>query len=188
MVLFILIGLGGLMAPLITGVREDSADRTTKATLVAIRDAMLRQRVDTKYVALTGSPDTVAEESERFQIRWLFESPVSGVATSDFDPDSRVGWNGPYLASFTGRYQINALTNFTATYGANDDPALLDSFNGSPIVVQVVGTTAPFDLRVVSAGPDGVLDIAPTDATTDLVPEGGSQSVGDDVYVSFVLR
>ena len=190
-VLAILAGLAGVMVPIFTNTRSDSAERTTKASLVAIRDALTHQWVDTKYVPLddgTGTPATAAEQTERFQIRWLFDSPVSGMSNSDFDPDTRIGWNGPYLASFTGRYSLDSASNFDATYGAANDPAILDSFTASPIVVQVVGTTSPCDVRIVAAGADGELDISPAAATADLVPEGGSEPVGDDIYVSTVLR
>lgn len=190
-VLIVLVALAGILTPLVSTTIEDSAEGTTRASLVAVRDAVMRQWLDTKYVSLPGSggaPPTIASEAERFQVRWLFDSPVSGSPVSDFDPDTRVGWNGPYLAQFTGRYTIDATRNLVATYGAANDPAILDSFTGTPVVIQVVGSSSPYDIRVVSAGLDGVIDIDPTDATEDLETEGGSEPVNDDVFVSFVLR
>ena len=190
-VLIVLVALAGILTPLVATTIEDSMERTTRASLVAVRDAVMRQWLDTKYVSLPGSggsPATVASEAERFQIRWLFDSPVSGTAVSDFDPDTRVGWNGPYLAQSTGRYAVDVTRNLAATYGSDNDPAILDSYTGTPIVIQVVGSTSPYEVRIVSAGVDGVLDIDPMDATEDLETEGGSEPVNDDIFVSFVLR
>lgn len=190
-VLVLLVALAGILVPIFGNVTDDAAMQTTQASLVAIRDAVVRSWTDTKYVSLPGSggsPPTEAEETERFHIRWLFNSPVSGVATSDFDPDSRIGWNGPYLTQFTGRYAIDDSRNLTATYGSDNDPSVLDSFTGTPIVVQVVGASTPYDVRIVSAGPNGIVDIDPTTATSSLESEGGMEAIGDDLYVSFVLR
>lgn len=187
-VLFILAALAGIIVPLLSGARDDSAEQATEASLVAVRDAVIRQWTDTKYVNLPGTPTSVATESQRFHLRWLFESPVSGTAASDFDPDTRIGWNGPYVAQFTGRYEIDNSSNFTSVYGSANDPAVLDAFTGRPVVIQVVGAASPYDVRVVSAGLDGELDIDPSNATADLEPEGGLVPVDDDIYISFVLR
>ncbi|MEM8666806.1 MAG: type II secretion system protein [Planctomycetota bacterium] len=187
-VLAILVGLAGLVVPIFSNTYADSAERTTNATLVAARAAMIRQWTDTKYVTLDGSTST-ASDAERFQTRWLFNSPVTGLSAADFDPDTRIGWNGPYLVSSTGRYAVNATTKFIADYGATGDPAIVDSFTGSPIVFQVVAgppASPPYDIRVVSAGANGVLDISPTDTTAEL--EAGTKPIGDDLYVAFILR
>ncbi|MDA7980294.1 MAG: prepilin-type N-terminal cleavage/methylation domain-containing protein [Pirellulales bacterium] len=186
-VLVILVGLASVMVPMFANSREDSAERTTRASLVAVRDALTQQHLDTKYIALTGPPETVAIDATRFHLRWLFHNPVTGDASNDFDPDTRTGWNGPYLMNNTGQYAIDATKNLTASYGSDGDPAILDTYTGTPIVCQVVGS-GPLDVRLVSAGTDGVVDIDPTDATADLASEGGTEPTGDDIYVAFTLR
>lgn len=187
-VLFILAAIAGITLGSMSTIRDDSDRITTEASLIAVRDALIQQHLDTKYIALTGSPNTVAVESNRFHLRWLFFNPVTDDRSIDFDPDSKLGWNGPYLDSDTGKYEIDATKNLTSSYGNDNDPAILDSYTRTPIVCQVVGTASPFDVRIVSAGPDGILDIDPTDATEDLDSEGGSEPTGDDIYVSFTLR
>ena len=188
-VLVILVALGSLMVPILSNSQTDAAEQTTKASLVAVRDALQQSWSDTEYVSLPGPPATTAIEVQRLQVRWLFENPVTGDASPGFDPDTRLGWNGPYLVNWTGRYQINAVKNLTAAYGTNGDPAILDTFTGTPIVIQDVDFTQPIrDVRIVSAGPNGVIDISPLVATVDLASEGGTQPVGDDLYVALQLR
>lgn len=161
--------------------------------LVAVRDALARQWSDTKYVALAGAPTTDASELERFRVNWLFENPANDPADPNdnaiptFDPDSRIGWNGPYLISHSGTYTLVATGNFTGDYGDPGDKAVLDSFNGLPIVIQVpnlAGGAPPYDVRIVSAGPNEQIDIplsVGTDALTDV-------QIDDDLFVSLILR
>ncbi len=186
-VLVILIGLASLVVPTLVNSREDAAQQTTEASLVATRNALIQQYEDTKYISYLGAPDTVALESNRFHLRWLFDNPVTGDATNGFDVDTRQGWNGPYLTSNTGRYAVDLTANFTTAYGSDGDQAIVDTFTGTPIVCQVLGS-GPYDVRLVSAGLDGVLDIDPADPTSALESEGGTEPIGDDIYVSFILR
>ncbi|MEM9827983.1 MAG: hypothetical protein AAF958_15435 [Planctomycetota bacterium] len=199
-VLIILVGLGGLMIPLFAEVSEDSARSTTSANLVAVRNAVVRQWNDTKLVPLPGplaTPATIrteASEATRFHLHWLFENPANDPAdagddfTPTYDSTSSIGWNGPYLLSHSGRYTIDTINEFTSDYGAADDKAIFDSYTGSPIVMQVVGLAAPYDVRIVSAGRNGKIDIDRSWSTDSLVPEGGINDVVDDEYVSFILR
>lgn len=184
-VLVILVALGSVVIPRFIQSRESTAFITTQANLVTLRDAVMAYFEDTKSLPLMGAPDTAAEEAERFQVRWLFDSPVSGLALSEFDPDVRLGWNGPYIAMKTGVYELDAAKNLTVLYGNDDDPALLDTFTGTPIVIQWANAPLrPCDLRVVSAGPNGVIDIPPGILTDDLT----DSDVEDDIYVAIQLR
>lgn len=184
-VLAILVALGSLVIPQFPESRHSTAVAATRANLVVLRDAATAYFEDTKTTALPGYPVTLAEEPQRFHIRWLFQSPVSGSPVSEFDPDVRLGWNGPYIAMKTGTYGVDAARNLTVLYGDEDDPALLDAFTGTPIVIQWANAPLrPCDLRIVSAGPDGVVDIPPATATADLT----DADVGDDEYVAIQLR
>ena len=89
----------------------------------------------------------------------------------DFDPVYRVGWRGPYVVANNGSvYTINATTDFLEQYGENGDPAVLDGW-GNPIVIQNPGLTSDGgqDVRLVSAGPNGIVDINPTTPTAALL-------------------
>ncbi len=185
-VLTILVALGAMVVPVLRGSGEQSSETTTDATLIAVRDALLHYWSDTKYVVLTGDP---AVEDQRFQVRWLFENP----STSDtFDPDTRIGWNGPYLVNQTGRYTVDVARGFRNQYGTETtnelekDPAVVDSWTASPIIIQATRNTNEgyWDIRIVSAGPDGVVDLDSQTLTENLTPA----TSGDDVYVALKLR
>ena len=107
---------------------------------------MLQYWHDTKFVQLDGVT-TVATELQRFNMAWLFTNPVTNTNTIQFDPNLRSGWNGPYLATST----------LDSTVGG---PGLIDAWN-HPLTVQYVnpGDDAIKDVRIVSAGPNGVVDI-----------------------------
>ncbi|MEO0795711.1 MAG: prepilin-type N-terminal cleavage/methylation domain-containing protein [Verrucomicrobiota bacterium] len=87
---------------------------------------------------------------------------VDGLGSFDFT--SHLGWNGPYLFDTGARYgdatEPADADNFTSTYGNDSDPAILDAW-GKPIVLQQSDTT---DARLVSAGPNQILETDPSNA------------------------
>lgn len=99
------------------------------------------------------------------QLVFLYVNPVTGTTVTNFDPQTALGWRGPYLHSAVqqGRYRLHPSLNFTNLYGEEGDLTPLDAW-GSPIVVQQVlvgGVYSATNLqtaRLVSAGPDGKLD------------------------------
>jgi len=203
-VLMILVALGSLVIPAFMGNRDYAEETTTRANLIAIRDALMLYHEDVKHVRLPGPPATVAGEADRFQIAWLFNNPTLTVNvpplqpnTPTFDPNTRQGWNGPYVVMKTGVYAVNDDRNLTDLYGDDDDPALLDSMTGTPIVIQWanaadwltqwannVTSLPPRDIRIVSAGRNGVINIPPEIHTEDLT----DGHVQDDIYVAIQLR
>jgi len=125
------------------------------------------------------------------QVGDLFALPAalpSGAAAAPFDPYAARGWNGPYLATATGLYALDAAHGFTASYGAAGAPALLDAW-AHPIVLQhpsAPGVAPALDdlkllSRLVSAGPDGILDTPPP-ALGD-AGAAGAAPAGDDLLV-----
>lgn len=211
-VLTILVALAGLVVPQLVATSENARITATRSTLTAVRDAMMRYWLDTKYLALngpSGTPATAAANTagtssldanatvNRFQVRWLFENPENAPSVSGdelvvtYNPDTQLGWNGPYLEEETGEYLVDASFGFSALYGNANGPAILDAFssesNGGfprPVVVQAVDDGTRLDCRVVSAGPDGVLD-TPASVFTEALTLA---MTGDDEYVSFTLR
>jgi prepilin-type N-terminal cleavage/methylation domain-containing protein len=123
------------------------------------------------------------------QLAFLFWNPNDAIPNAyvDYDPTYRVGWRGPYLVNGnTSFYQINATTGFLEQYGENGDPVVLDGW-GNPIVVQNPGLAADgvsLDVRLVSAGPDGVVNTPPGKATLALT----ATDIGDDVWTTMELR
>lgn len=170
-VLCILIALSSLVVPLCSDNVATAAKTVTRASLTEIRDAMLKYWQDTKHVTLDGI-SSFAVEADRFQLAWLFDNPVTNDRTVQFDVNTRIGWNGPYMAGTTA--DVAEWGGFT----------LLDGWNRE-IEVQYVDPTADLkDVRLVSAGPNGVVDLPAATATTALTPA----NIGDDIYVAIVLR
>ena len=130
-----------------------------------------------------------------------------------FDPTIRRGWHGPYLLQETGRYPISGSNGFTFNsafvlggsniqasgtggggYGLANDPAIIDGW-GHPIVIQWPSNTADTTLslaaqqaqfvRLVSAGPNGVIDTPLTDTPNT---DATGALTGDDVilYLRYV--
>ena len=112
--------------------------------------------------------------------------PTTGTTTFRFDATYKRGWRGPYLSQATGSYSINVSSGFTASYGNTGDKALIDAW-GNPVVIQNPGATNGLqDVRVVSAGPNGIIDINPATSSATLVST--PSLVVDDRYVAFELR
>lgn len=169
-VLFILVALAGLATPLCSGQMSTAANTTTQATLAQARDAVAQYWRDTKFIALDGVT-TAATEAERFDIEWLLFNPVTADRTLSFDRNTLSGWNGPYV-----------LTATTSPDAVTD--GLIDGWNRSLVVHYVNPGSDIRDVRIVSAGPDGVIDISAVAATSSLT----TNNVGDDLYVSLLLR
>lgn len=138
------------------------------------------------------------------QLRYLFINPATenalttsevlggGVANTDtvntYNPAYRLGWRGPYLVpNNNAAYTINTLAGFLEQYGETGDPAVLDGW-GNPIVIQCPGLApdGALDVRLVSAGPNGIVNIDPTVSTATLL--ANPSLTGDDVWISFEVR
>jgi hypothetical protein len=128
------------------------------------------------------------------QLRYLFINPRtetdSSVAAGDnlgWDPVLKRGWRGPYLSpGSAGRYEIDPSSGFTTIYGAEidifciegGDPAPTDGW-GNPIVIQELvlqdGPVTRDYTRLVSAGPNGIIEVDPSDPN--------AADFGDDVVL-----
>ncbi len=170
-VLSVLAALAGMLVPLFTGTIQNAQQVTTEHSLVSVRDAVREYWRDTKHVTLNGIT-SVAIETNRLDISWLFANPVTGDATEDFSPNTLMGWRGPYLVSSTGG-NVPVLS-----------PSLIDAWNNQIAIQDVDPSASLRDVRIVSGGPDGSVNIPPSTATSDLT----STDIGDDVYVTLALH
>ena len=97
-------------------------------------------------------------------------------------------WQGPYVQQNGGTYAVNDTNGFTLLYG-NDtassssvtDPTVMDAW-GRPIVIQVPTTGVGSEpgvnfVRLVSAGPDGVIN------TPENVAMPTTTERGDDIIL-----
>jgi type II secretory pathway pseudopilin PulG len=203
-VLAILVAIAGIVIPRLGSTTDTARETVAFASAIEVRDAVLQFWSDCKYAYPT---NPVADQ--RIRAGHLFEIPTVGSFTV-YDPDVRLGWNGPYLDSDGRTYVLNATAGFTSSFGIATDLAVRDPFinqdldgngiqeSGSPFVIHEptllnleanamtysVGT--PREIRVVSAGPDGIIDIDETRFASELAADPTLK--GDDIYVSFTLR
>ena len=171
MVIGTLAALSGMLIPLFTSTIHDGHATATMASLKVVRDAVTQYWSDTKLVTLDGVT-TVGTEANRLSLAWLFANPVNGDETFSFNPATRIGWRGPYLGEATGDL---------IAFG---ERTLIDAWNHELTIQDVNSAATLRDVRIVSAGPNGTIDIplaTPTSALTD-------SDIGDDVYVSIELR
>ncbi len=191
MVLLILVALAGLAVPLLTQHGDDARETATRATLTELRDAVMTYHGD--HLGALPMPRTTApvpSRSASAQLVFLFVNPTTfedaDAGTSDtaytFDSTYQRGWRGPYLASATGRYAIDVTSNFTNLYGEANDLCQLDAW-GRPCVIQAIDDGDTWDVRIVSAGRNGAIDLPPATLTAALPDDPG-----DDLHVAFRLR
>jgi len=171
-VVTVLTALLSLVLPAVGHYLAESRDAVTRQTLARLRDVVVL------YWSDMGEVPT--------PLRALFVNPKTGDGTLDYDPVYRRGWRGPYVVHQEGvLYRIDDTANFTADYGQNGDFAVHDGW-GRPLVVQCPGTLADGrkDVRIVSAGPDGVLNVPRAAATASLT----STDIGDDLWIAVEVR
>lgn len=186
-VIAILAMVSGLVLPAVGHYVSDSRETVTRQDLTRLRDVVADVYWHDSYSRLP-RPDLSVSPSrtDAPQLRYLFVNRATETAALSFDPEYRRGWRGPYLVEQSGAtYTVAASAGFTARYGENGDPAVWDGW-GRPIVAQNPGLLADgrVDVRLVSAGPNGVLEIPPTMGTAALT----AADIGDDVWIGLELR
>ena len=198
-VLAILVALAGLATPRLMSTAVTARQTATHASAVEIRDAVTQLWSDCKYQI----------EGRRIQLDYVLTDERPDLLL-DFDVNAGLGWRGPYLQSDGRRYIVDAASGFTSVYGDASQLAVRDGYvnqdydgdgndeSGSPFVIQeptlvnldsqslayTIGE--PREVRVVSAGPNGILEIDEANFAAQL--DGDPSLKGDDIYVTFVLR
>lgn len=148
------------------------------------------------------------------QLRYLFVNPDRTSDANEYNDQDKAtsllsdrNWQGPYTMHTGAEYDFDDADtrNFTTIYGVEDDPVIYDAW-GHPIVLQwptetptgVVdedgdGSTDDEILeiqrryvRLVSAGPDGVLD-TPIDKLMPDDTDSATDGRDDDILV-FLFR
>jgi len=188
-VLAILVVLAGVVIPNVVNLKFGGSvgDRTaeqiaTFATLSVVRDAILGTS------GQAGLWQDLGQRTDRFplSIADLFRPATNlPLALRTFDPVTRLGWRGDYLLPGKTVYAVNLAAGFTGDYGVDGDPSVSDAW-GRPIVLQVpriVGVGFEEELlnvRLISAGPDGVIN-TPIDKLTPA--DLDEHDRGDDIIL-----
>ena len=188
-VIAILCLLATLIVPALSNYLSDSRGDVTRQSLANLRDVIAdaywqdRVGLNSNNMNISvlpqpnsnKSPDRVIGGVVYPQMAFLFLNPNHQPpdTVSDYDPVYRVGWRGPYVVNSSGTYTVTGTgkTDFTTQYGLTGDPTVLDGW-GRPIVIQCPGLALDgvgLDVRLVSAGPDGVINVDPTVSTAWLM-------------------
>ena len=191
-VLSVLVALGGLLVPVFSSVGADAREQATQSTMSRVAAAIVgpegyaqrmryaRDISDNAVGHASGLPwpspsEVVGGRADHPQLHYLFVEPAG---LPEYDATSRIGWRGPWLdVTGTVPYAVFPPNGFTDAYGEDDDRTPIDGW-GIPIVIQLPAVAAGVTdievehVRLVSAGPDGVLDtpanvLTPTSAQKD---------------------
>jgi type II secretory pathway pseudopilin PulG len=153
-------------------------------------------RISTTAIQADGSTGGIVP-----QLHFLFVNPhyhssstPPYVAVSDYDAQTRIGWNGPYVGQKMTLYpnpgnprfpqdpnNANDWSDygFTERYGQAGDFCVNDPW-GSPYVIHVRLNGTVYTAYVVSAGPNRKLDTGTWNNSGD----GGSLNSGDDLALA----
>jgi Tfp pilus assembly protein PilE len=214
MVVSILAILTALVVPGMTDQSEETRKTVARATLQEVRDIIANRYMENMgempQPVLTGTGSDATRLTATLQVtgtsvtklpqlHFLFVNPRQYDSTSatpylainDFDQQSRIGWNGPYMMPKATTYPNptarrfatdpnNTLTwaeyGFTTTFGQAGDQTIMDPW-GSPYVIKVRsvphGSSTAYTAYVVSAGFDRKIDTS----------ADGTEATGDDLLL-----
>jgi len=169
-VVAILVVLAGFIVPRLTHLGVNARATAASASLAEIRNAIMGTADKPGYLSDNGQlPNQMAD---------LF---VNKSSLPLFNRDTGLGWRGPYLIASGPTYPAND------AYGSVGDPAVFDPW-GHPIIIQhpTTGATPAINAsftRLISAGPNGIID-TPTDyAGTPYPPYTPQNQRGDDIVL-----
>ena len=212
MVVSILAVLTAMVVPGMSSQQEETRKTVARSSLNDLRNAITNRYLQDMTDLPRARADDTTRASETVgavarplpQLHFLFVNPNSYVSTAtppypalnDYDHQTRLGWNGPYVMTSPGKYPTptaqRSVKNpndtrtwadygFTTSYGNAGDQTLLDPW-GSPYVLVTYdythGAAALRSEYLVSAGPNLKLDHATWAINTD-----GSLNSGDDLVL-----
>ena len=189
-VLAILAMISAIAIPLAGNYVADSRDAVTRQSLTRLREVIATYLAGQRPAIARRNATVPAVPSSRMntpQLHYLFVNPHTNPesVTITFDPVYRLG----SARAVPGRDQRSTLYGerrhrFLENYGENGDPAVFDGWaSRSSFRIRASRPTASRTYRLVSAGPDGVLNTPPTKSTAQLT----STDIGNDVWISFEI-
>ncbi|MEI6234546.1 MAG: hypothetical protein WCT04_15945 [Planctomycetota bacterium] len=164
LVVALLVALASAVLPRLNDVADHSQSVATQESMRTVRDAIRGTNDDPGYVGTVGQlPDKIDD---------LF---MNHAGVSPYNPLTKKGFRSNGYLQFAGTvYKLNFSAGFTTDYCYNDgiDSAVFDAWK-NPIVIQSL-PGKPKVKRLLSAGPDGILE----------TPATSSTPVGDDIILS----
>lgn len=208
-VIAIIVSLAGLVISRMGSTLDDAHDVATRTTMNAIKEAFVGSGSTPGYVA--DMKYVPGFKMVDVQVGHLLAQVLVGPRSQQgFDAIAQRGWRGPYLQNAAGVRTANPNHNGTfpagtdsgsggtfierqfftdathSPYGVTGDPAVADSW-GNPIVLQVPPASSDAErfryARIVSAGPDGVLNAPLNDLFAGRAADGSLQNRGDDLVL-----
>lgn len=199
MVVSILAVLTAMVVPGMNAQNEETRAAVARKSMQDLRDT-----ITNRYLVDMGDlPRANIADSNRGgsaappQLHFLFVNPrqmygsgtaITYTSVNDYEPTTRIGWNGPYIGTTTSKYpditqrrfpkdptntDTWTASGFTSDYGFMNDMTLNDPW-GSPYVISLVTQTMGSDTilseYVVSAGPNRVMNRASWTFNTDGTP------------------
>jgi len=220
MVVSILAILTALVVPGMSDQQEETRKTVARATLQELRDVIANRYAQDMVSPIVSLPVPHPSDSVRNatvgqatgtsttalpQLHFLFVNPNQYdfdttppyMAVSDYDPQTRIGWNGPYVMQKATTYPNPtnvrfpkdpnntgdwASYGFTNMFGQPGDFSINDPW-GSPFVIyifpQLHGGTTAYTAYLTSAGPNRALDVASWSINAD-----GTLNSGDDLALA----
>ena len=212
MAVSILVVLASILLVKVDDVRDRAEITGTRATMETVREAFMGSAAgpgcmaDLKYLPgfdlttlkvkdlLDGSPYQAYDPMAQRGWRGPYVTNVQSVrnatnpaATGLFPAATDIGFNGDWTFQRRNFYDPNT---GAAIYGMAGDRAIADAW-GNPIVLlipaDVYGDTSVAKrllfARLVSAGPNGILDASPTDPCAGLGSDGKGTARKDDIVI-----
>ncbi len=204
-VLMILAALAMVAMHLVDSNIEHAEEAATRATMEAIRGAILGNgTMGGYYDDMADRPMLINANADDGQLSLsvsrvprtvcdLLLNP-DGNGVNEFNPSTQLGWrkNG-YLRDLGAKYVVRDGLGFKARYGSAGLPTINDSFrninlerSGMPIIIQwpiVGGYYEPQYARLVSAGPDNIIQTPFEDDDPDSAKFPLKKDCGDDIVV-----
>lgn len=155
-VLLILVAMAGLVVPNISGTSNMAECTATDATMAAIKNAIVGDFENPGY----------ADDMKRNPVN--MSELFNQGSQETFNPVTELGWRGPYLyqpflADHADRSGNFSNASYVSPAIADGESVILDGYGLlRPIIIQ---NPTDDDVRLVSAGPDGLLDTAIADTS-----------------------
>ncbi|MEL6898436.1 MAG: hypothetical protein AAFP90_20255 [Planctomycetota bacterium] len=201
LVLVVVAALGAMVIPRLAQRAEAASASTTRRSMETLRGVIMTDYRDDMFEALPYPLSS--QRTAHPQLKYLYHNPSADLTSNpgdfsqtsawEYDASSGRGWSGPYVepsSLATTNYRVDNDRGFTQHYGESPsstsgvhDPAPSDAW-GNPIVLQQpvsasggASRDSTLYARLVSAGPDGVLQ------TPRNVMQPTQQQLGDDLLV-----
>jgi len=199
-VLLVLVALAGLTIPYVAGTGQMARCQATDATLQEIKRAIMGGPSGPGFYGdlLGYYPKKTKSTAADYNLHFLLSQPTdaSWGSMNKYNRKTAVGWRGPYLQGgrTTGANAFNDVFNSTTNLtgkvhvDVSNSTQIMDTWD-RPVILQVPYDTSVSNYnlkyaRLVSAGPDGVIDTKIAyDGTGGALPDASDRNDDRVLYL-----